>query len=414
MTLEELKTEIGKYQYFENTDIIDVSLASIISTRLKLGDPIWLVLIGASSGGKSQILRPLSLTDEKYMHRVDDLTENTFLSGMAGDDSSLLKRIGKNGIIVMSDLTVLFSKNSESSAAILSQFRMIYDGEMIKFTGNKKEPIKWKGSLGILAGSTPSIYSHFEQFSDMGERFIYYRMKDFDGKKAAKLALKRGSYGRELDERLAAIYTEYIKEVTLANTNIDINLPEQMENRIIEIASFAEKIRTTAHLDWRRTDIERIPVSAMPIRVSLQLISVAKGLYIMRNGEFTEKDYEIMEWCGYSLANEEKRRCLKTLAEIDFYSSLSTQNVADEIDLGTEVTKRILQNLTATGVLIRTGSDGKLNWKFAFKEEYELVRKLEKITITVEIKNREITTEEKEELEEIANKAFEEFPVINN
>jgi hypothetical protein len=99
MTLEELKTEIKTYQYFEDTDIIDVALASIISTRLKLGNPIWLIIIGASSGGKSQILRPLALTDAKFMHRVDDLTENTFLSGISGDDSSLLKRIGKNGMI---------------------------------------------------------------------------------------------------------------------------------------------------------------------------------------------------------------------------------------------------------------------------------------------------------------------------
>jgi len=103
MKLHDLKQEIEKYQYFEDTNIIDVALASIIATRMKLGEPVWLVIIGPSSGGKSQILRPLALTDPKFLHRIDDLTENTFLSGMkmGGDkDAALLKRIGSSGILV--------------------------------------------------------------------------------------------------------------------------------------------------------------------------------------------------------------------------------------------------------------------------------------------------------------------------
>ena len=162
MKLHDLKQEIEKYQYFEDTNIIDVALASIIATRMKLGEPVWLVIIGPSSGGKSQILRPLALTDPKFLHRIDDLTENTFLSGMkmGGDkDAALLKRIGSSGILVMSDLTVLFSKAKEARATILSQFRMIYDGEMVKFSGTSDKAIVWKGYLGIIAGSTPSIYA---------------------------------------------------------------------------------------------------------------------------------------------------------------------------------------------------------------------------------------------------------------
>ena len=206
MKLHELKTEVQKYQYFEDTKIIDVSLASILATRMKLGDPVWLVIIGASSGGKSQILRPLSLTDGKFIHRVDDLTENTFLSGAkvskGEENPSLLKKIGDHGLLVISDLTVLFSKSAESRATILSQFRMLYDGEMIKYSGNSAKPIEWRGHLGVIAGSTPSLYRNFEEVADMGERFIYYRMKEYDGHKATKLALERKIFGKELDEKL--------------------------------------------------------------------------------------------------------------------------------------------------------------------------------------------------------------------
>ena len=247
MKLPELKQEIQKYQYMEDTGIIDISIASLLATRMKIGDPVWLVLIGASSGGKSQILRPISLTDIKFIHRIDDVTENTFLSGMgptAQDETSnsLLIRIGKLGMIVISDLTVLFSKSSESRATILSQFRMIYDGEMTKFSGSNKNAIHWKGHLGIIAGSTPSIYSLFEEVSDMGERFIYYRMKEYNSRLATKLALGRTIYGKELDDILSGLYGEYVKSVQLytIENNLSGEVTEEVENRIIDIASFAE------------------------------------------------------------------------------------------------------------------------------------------------------------------------------
>jgi len=76
---------------------------------------------------------------------------------------------------------------------------MVYDGKMTKYSGNNPEPITWEGYVGVLAGSTPSVYGHFEKVADMGERFIYYRMKEFDQKKAMTLAMERTVYGKELD-----------------------------------------------------------------------------------------------------------------------------------------------------------------------------------------------------------------------
>lgn len=397
MTLQELKQEVEKYQYLEDTNIIDVALASVIATRLKLGDPIWLVIIGASSGGKSQILRPISLTDSAFLHRIDDLTENTFLSGMkmgkGSGESSLLLRIGSLGMIVISDLTVLFSKSSESRQSILSQFRMIYDGEMIKHSGTSDKALTWKGYLGVIAGSTPSIYANFEEVADMGERFIYYRMKDYDPEKATRLAMSRKIYGKDLDDKLASLYAQYIKDTVLSYSGGDIVLPQTIMDRILQISMFAEKIRTVAHTDFYKT-IDRIPVSAMPMRVSLQLISMAKGLSIMRNGDLGENDLAIIDWCGYSLANEEKRACLKILASVSYNDYLSTQNIADRIGLSTTVVGTILQNLSAVDVLVRTGSDKGLMWAIKHESHWGIIRRVEKIDTIDRLETREITNEE--------------------
>lgn len=410
MTLDELKAEVKKYQYIEDENIIDVTLASIIATRLKLGDPIWLIIIGASSGGKSQILRPMAMTDAKFMHRIDDLTENTFLSAMKTNDgnNSLLQRIGERGIMVISDLTVIFSKSAETRATILSQFRMIYDGEMTKFSGNMKNPITWKGYLGVLAGSTPSIYAAFEEVADMGERFIYYRMKDYDPRKATRLALGRKIFGRDLDKTLSSMYEEYIKEVVAsANTNVEIS--DAVNERIIEISLIAERIRTSVSLDWKGEKISKVPVAAMPMRVALQLTAIAKGLYVMRGKELDQNDLAILDWCAWSLGNEEKRSCLAILAYLPLDVVATTQTVADKIGLDTPIIRNVLQNLSAVGILERSGGGEGLTWKIKHEEDYHTIRRINNITGDMVYGSREITSEEKAEMDDIANKEFDDL-----
>lgn len=415
MTLEELKTEVKKYQYFEDDTVIDFSLACLVSNILRLGDPVWAVIIGASSGGKSQLLRPLSLTNPKVIHRLDDLTENTFLSGMkvkkGDEDPSLLKRIGDKGIIVMSDLTVLFSKNKESRGTILSQFRMLYDGEMTKYSGTSGTPLHWKGYLGVLAGATPSLYPHFEEVADMGERFIYYRMKDYDAEKATRLALKRTLYGAELDVRLGDLYGEYLKQVVKdwAISGKLIELTDEMNECIIQAALFAERVRTSVQMDFQKKEVIRKPVTAYATRVALQLTTVARALYVIRGGKTTGADMEIINWCAYSLANEEKRGILKIIASQPYETAMSTQKVADLLGLSTTITGHVLQNLSAVKVLIREGDGSGLRWRINLEKDWKLIRKVEDITEDVIHVERALSSEEHEEMEKVAEEAFLNF-----
>lgn len=413
MKLHELKQEIQKYQYFEDTSIINIALASVIATRLQLKSPVWLIIIGASSGGKSQILRPLSLTDKDFLHRVDDLTENTFLSGMQGQDSSLLTKIGELGMLVVSDLTVLFSKNSESKNAILSQFRMIYDGEMIKYVGTKPEPLRWYGSLGVLAGSTPSIYTHFEEVADMGERFIYYRMKDFDAEKATRLAINSKVHGHELDKVISDLYKTYIKDVVKKADKGSAEVSDEVKERIIRISLLAEKIRTPVHTNWQNK-IDKIPVSAMPMRIAKQLSGLATSLSIMQHHEtgsyeLSEENIYSIEWCAYSLANEEKRACLRVLSSIGYGESLAVQVVADRIGLASDITMNVLDNLHSVGILERSSDTGNLTFTVRNEDHYNTIRRMEGIKDTVSYGNRGVSQDENKVASDMANAVFERF-----
>ena len=400
MKLEDIKKEIQQYQYLEDTGIIDITLASYIANRLRLSDPVWLIIIGASSGGKSQIVRPIAMSDDKFIHRIDDVTENTFLSGVRekeGDTSmSLLKRMGEHGIITISDFTVIMSKNSEARNAILSQFRMIYDGEMVKHSGSSKEPIEWKGYMGVIAGSTPSIYHSFEEVADMGERFIYYRMKEFDASKATHLALSRGKNGKALDLGLSVLYREYLEEVIKSVDETDLIITDIVKNRIIEIAMFAERVRTPVKTDFKGERITHIPLPAYPMRVSIQMLAIAKALMCMQKHEtdsyeLGEDKLKLLDWLCYSMANEEKRAVLKILAKLGQGISINTSDISDTIGLDEHTTGLILQNLSAIGVVDRRTTGDLISWSFKDDKYYHLVRRIECIE---EEKKDEVTVPE--------------------
>lgn len=405
MKLQELKEKIKTYQYLEDTNIIDVALSSILCTSLSLGAPVWLVIIGASSGGKTQILKPLSMTNDKFIHSVDDLTPNTLLSGAnigKGKDPSLLTRIGKKGIIVISDMTVLFSKDAAVRDEILGAFRMMYDGYYTKNVGNKAEALKWEGEIGIIAGSTPSIYGHFEAVADMGERFIYYRMKEYDALKATQIAMSREIYGKELHQKLSNYYAEYIKDVIDYHSTHEIpDIPEDIKQRIMRVAVLTERIRTTSHVDWQR-NMDKLPVAAYPMRLSLQMRSIAKGLQLMRLAEGEElgsEDFKIIDWVGYSLANEEKRACLRHLCQQPYDKFVKTHTIADLVGLDTNIIKIILQNLSAIGILKRSGQNGEFTWKIADRDDWELIREIEGVINDTESEERDSTPEEQEEID---------------
>lgn len=418
MNFHELQTEIEKYLYMEDEGMSRIALAAVVATQLRLGDPVWLVLIGPSSSGKSQVLRPLALTD-KSIHRVDDLTENTFLSGIriskGSKDISLLKRIGPIGIIVISDFTVIFSKSPEARAAILSQLRMVYDGEMVKFSGNNSEPVSWKGYLGILAGSTPSIYAHFEETADMGERFIYYRMKSYNIEKATRRSLSRTIFGKHLDATLSELYREYIYGAVKSVGDEAITVPIDAYERIVEISMFAALLRTPIHYDKFQKAIDRVPVSEMPMRIAGQLFAIAKGLMVLSHydtGQWVleEKDIEHIEWCAYSLANEERRACLRVCASLSYDTPIRTQTIADTIGLSTAITGVILQHLAAIGILNRAGDASGLTWKLASEVTWSTIRRLEGIKgVSQDILEREVSLEEEEEQAAVADQLFDDF-----
>ncbi len=387
MNRHDLHAELSQVLYIEDFNIVDTLLAASLANSQRIGDPVWLTLIGASSAGKSQYIRPLVKANNSLFIQIDDLTSNTLISGN-GESQSLLFKIKSQGIITMDDLTVLFSKNSEDRNAILSQFRMIYDGRMTKATGKSNgEGITWTGHVGMIAGSTPAIYRYLAEAADMGERFVNYRMKDIDEDKAVDFVLRTGLSSRQLDEKIADIYSRYFHDLMPAVQETNIPLDEKTQQAIVEIAKAGTKLRTPVVTDDREHFVSEFPVAEMPFRVMKQLTNLAKGFMVMHYTETggTELPDDLrnaIEWVGYSLADDKRRAYFKACIGLEYQGLKATaRNISAYTGLHHTAVERGMSILSAIGVVkmneAKEGENQTRTWEVTDYRLKDIVKRID-------------------------------------
>jgi len=371
--------------------MVDVILASIVANSLQIGDPVWLTLIGPSSGGKSQIIRPFALGNPQFIHRIDDLTPNTLLSGTMGLDGSLLGKIGAKGILSMDDLTVLFSKNAEQRAEILSQFRMLYDGHFSKGSGSKKETIEWKGYLGMIAGSTPSIYRYFNEVADMGERFISYRMKPIDIHKAVEFVSTHSHTSTSLNEQIGHLIEEFLPPLlqSLPAEQYRPKLHQDTLDSIRETAEHCTLLRTPIHIDERSGLVDEFPEPEMPFRVMKQLTYLALGMQCLApdpSAPLPQDMKDALEWTAYSLANDKRRAYVRAVTALEYQSKkITTRAVSSLTGLHTEIVTRGMAQLQALGILTLSEESDRKEWQVSNRGVYTLVRRLDPLVISDDV-----------------------------
>ena len=394
MTRQELHQQLAEILYIEDFAMVDSLNAAVLANAKGIGDPVWMTLIGPSSGGKSQLIRPLAKANPSLFLQLDDLTSNTLISGN-GEKDSLIFRIKERGIITMDDFTVLASKNAEDRNAILGQFRMIYDGRMTKASGkNGAEPITWTGHAGMIAGSTPQIYKLFAEVADMGERFIYYRMKDMDENKAVDFVMNRGLSAKATDEKLKELYGAYYASMMSKVENMpDVKVDDETRAAIIDIAKSGTRLRTPVITDDREHFVSEKPVSELPFRVMKQLENIAKAMTVMHYSDTKEMVLppdlrQAVEWFGYSLADDKRREYFKAVIAMEgTYIQGTTKtlkatarNISAYTGLHHTAVERGMSVLSAIGVVkqnVATHDNEAKSWTIVDTKLREIVKRID-------------------------------------
>lgn len=270
--LDDAIVTFGRWLYFDDVGLLEIVLAALVANLLP-GDPVWLLLIGAPSSGKTEVAN--TARGLGFVHPISTITPAALLSGSARKDrgahatGGLLHAVGDFGILLAKDFTSILAMPNESRSVALAALREVYDGSYDRAVGvDGGQTLSWAGKAGLVACSTPTIDAYHSVLNAMGNRFVFYRVDVGDQDAHADFAL--ASIGRE---------TEMRAELAAATAGVvaGLEIPERIaahdvetQRRIRALAAFATKARTAVERDRYHHDVELVPVAEGPGRLVKQ------------------------------------------------------------------------------------------------------------------------------------------------
>lgn len=363
--LKEVTDAFSAFISWPNYDVIPVIFGAC-TANLGEGDPIFMLLVGAPSTGKTELLRGFRGLPRFY--ELSKVTEHTFISGFMekgkkkGSESSLLNKLTKANVrnIMIKDFTSLLSQRPEVRANIFAQIREIADGYCSTPFGTG-EDVRWEGKIGFVAGVTGAIDESFSMRQNLGERFLQIRIRNLDPKRSAIASEDHTG----LEEALRDTYFSHVKRfmehldpggMTLVETDPDVR------EKLYNAAIFLSLARTGVSRDHYSKQLLMLPEPEGPGRIIRQLTHLGRGIAIcMGKPVIDEEVYRLLarvvrdtipairEQCIFRIWKDElgggSKQTTEALAESLNHSKNSIWTWLDDLKY-VGLLRRILQNKT--------------------------------------------------------------------
>jgi hypothetical protein len=362
-TLEEVVTTFQQNLFLPDPTILYVVAGAVAANQLD-GDPVWLLVVGPPSSGKTEVLS--SMSDLGNVHLAATLTEGSLLSGTAQKDHAqdakggLLREIGAYGIVLAKDFGSVLSMNRDTRSQMLAALREIYDGSWTRRVGvDGGRKLHWKGKLGLIGGCTPAIDRHHAVIAAMGDRFVLFRIggrveDETSKQKRSKQLIRRALLGsggekqlrRQLSEAVAGLFA-----------GIEDREPREITEDEIEflsaLAILVVRCRSAVSRDSHSSEIDAVPQSELPARVVKQLERLLAGLDVIG----LDRDTALRTLAKVALDNMPAVRLnvLSTLYGLG--DGTATTAIAGETGLPSTATRRALEDLAAHHVVSRESQE---------------------------------------------------------
>jgi hypothetical protein len=354
--LDRLIDALRGYLHLDDTGHVLFTLAVAISARLD-GDPLWGLLIGPSSGGKTETLHMVDgLADE----RVDELTAPALLSWTKGKNprpTGILTRVGDRGFVTVADFsTVLATSDRGGRDQLFALLRRVYDGSVTRDLGNAPGPLRWQGRLTCLAACTPAI-DHYSSHADApGPRWLYWRLPDRDA--AAKTVTGRRAYQAselaahrtEVGELARRLVTDAIPPAKTAEVG------NQLGDALVDVAVAAGYGRAAIPRNsYGRHEIEGMPVVEDPPRLVGQLVLLARGLLSL--GLDHAQTLQLCSRAAMHSIPQQRLAVLTVLHQAGEGVELSVSKIARRAGCTRQVARFALEELECVGLTIGPDND---------------------------------------------------------
>jgi hypothetical protein len=235
----------------------DFLLATLVANQMKsVSDPLWCWLIGPPGSGKNESMRIYQGHPTTFY--LTELTENSLMSGHKDDDNpdvdpSLLPQLdGK--VLMFEDTSSLLEMGDKSINKIMGTLRNLYGDEPQSKASGSAGVRTYHARFGILFGTTPAIDSVTARHSQLGERFVAFRI----GRRAARRPLSarkeslshvrrsmptKDVWRKEL-RSAAQTALDHILDAIKRPGGEDMTIPDSTTNQLDELADFVARLRT--------------------------------------------------------------------------------------------------------------------------------------------------------------------------
>lgn len=388
-TLQDIYTKVDEYLLLKDKSVLKLLAGFWIANRLPV-DPPWLFITAGSSTGKTELLKLLELCDGYYP--LDDLTNNSLLSGMRRTDqsASLLHRLDDGSYLVFSDFTTMLSKNREELSAILGKLRTVFDGKATRVTGGTEGEVKWEGKVGLLAACTTALYSKTEDYAEVGQRMIIYHLQTAGDYDIGRFRFRhRKKDKKAITLELQQMLSSYVKAIDIPERWEDLpDFDEQTELDILDIAHLAVSARSPLQRDkysrgkplTGREDKESIG------RVQGQLMTISYGLMLQNEDKkLTAEDRKLLYKIGLDCIDPRRRELLRILTEFSYGGDLDA--LAEKTNYPKETALIMIEDLVALRMVERIKQPSQYGTKinYRLKDHYkDIMARFEGISVKAE------------------------------
>jgi hypothetical protein len=288
-----------RYLHLPDPRVLYTLLGSAAANMID-GVPVWLMLVGGPSSGKTALLE--SLLELPQVFELESPSgEGSFLSGTKEKDRAKdasggdLREIGAHGAWVMQDFTSsILSKHPVEQKTILNVLRQCSNGRWSRSVGSDGgKKLHWQGRLGFFGGCTSLIETEQQQVASMGERWVYWRMDEDETvsrAKASKAARRQRDSGWELElkEAVATVFEALELRFNGPESGPSVRaraLTDLEIERTVLLGETAGRCRTPVKRDpYSREVISGVELEG-PARISQSLQQLLLGMELIGVGE---------------------------------------------------------------------------------------------------------------------------------
>ncbi len=345
------------YQHIEDVGHVQIVLGTAV-TALLAGDPLWMMVVGGPSSGKTEDLRSL----DGMARSVDEVTRAGLLGWIGtptkGRVGGLLPKIGASGLATIADFSTLLAGERNERERTYAALRRIYDGRYMRNLGQIPEPLMWEGRLTLIAAVTGVVDSYSSHGDALGPRWVYCRIPEFsaEGKqKAARLARRTASDKDAHRGHVRALAGTAIADAAARIGQVTVS--EQLGDKIISAAIAATQARAgVPRSSYGQREVIGEVVREEPMRLAGQLELLARGLLALRIPEADATG--LVRRCALDSIDQTRRRAL---AELVTGEVLSAYSLAKRLGCDWHVASRALGDLELIGLVgeVQAAAEGR-------------------------------------------------------